>query len=162
MPRWIIVLAYLMLCIPRTNAKEKPEGRIGDLLITATGVQETSTYETFSGDHPPTKPGFHTVLIALAIRNVGKYSVCTNLGATLEGTLGLESKGWPHFKDKGMHLAYINQLLPGETLTGEFEFSDIRDEIHPVKVRIQQTRLKSGMRQDTDYRVYERNHHQTC
>jgi len=143
MLRWIIMLAYLMLCIPSTNAKDKPEGRIGDLLITATGVQETNTYETLAGDHLPTKPGFHTVLIALAIRNVGKYSVCANLGATLEGTLGLESKGWAHFKDN-MRVAYINQLLPGETLTGWFEFPDIRDEIRPVKFRIHQHDSNQG------------------
>jgi len=70
-----LMVACFVFCVPGTNAKDvKAEGRIGELLITATGVQETKT-----DAGRPAKPGFHNVRFTIIVRNVGKHALCTSL-----------------------------------------------------------------------------------
>jgi hypothetical protein len=138
------IIVGFALCVPAITAKDtKAEGRIGELLIIATGVQETKTNAGRQSE-----PGFHYVRFTIVARNIGKHALCTFLKSRLEGTFNVESRGFIYLKDKTGRSAlpenWISQLLPGGELEGDILFVGIRDGVEPLRLHIEQPKENQG------------------
>lgn len=132
---FLIVLAWT-LSAARTEPGTQPSGRLGDLLITLSEV-----------DDPADQAGHveandrHEVLINGTVRNVGKKPICS----TLDASLGTSSN-----RDEfaattlaGQNDASIRELLPGQTLAARFVAS-VNNRTDLLTLRISQSEPDQG------------------
>jgi len=108
----ISVLILCLLTDPGFGAgKPKTSQRIGDVAITLIEVKQPE-HEGTPADHYP-------IAVTLRAENVGKQALCVRFNATLKASFGLEYRG-PSFASQ--HPLDIQELLPGESTEGEYDF----------------------------------------
>ncbi|HZM11104.1 MAG TPA: hypothetical protein VFC15_12925 [Candidatus Limnocylindrales bacterium] len=130
------VAVFSILLLTAQARDVGPKNQIGELEISPTGVQITTT----SGRSKATA-GFHYVRFGLKVKNIGNYAICAMLSADLQNTLNVGGgDGVIEFKAKNpaevARGSSIRQLLPGEELVGSIVFSDLRDGVEPVTLTI--------------------------
>jgi TonB family protein len=136
----LVTLAFLTLCHFAWPAPATPHEQLGDLLISPSKVDTITETDGRYGRH--TAPsGFHSVRVHISLKSVGNKAVCTYLSAYLDTSLGGGSKlGTVRLKAKNgaqtVIGASIHQLLPGEEAEGYIVFSDLRDGVQPVSLKI--------------------------
>jgi hypothetical protein len=111
------LLVLSVLCsLPSLTAQErKTSQRIGDLAVTLVGVEVRDNQD----DH-------HKIVVRLQAENAGKHALCARLGATLKATFGLQYRGIANSLQ-------ISELLPGEKVEGEYEFS-VKNGVEPLQI----------------------------
>jgi hypothetical protein len=123
------VISALILCLLTAlgfgTGKPKPSQRIGDLVITLVGAEEP--------EHDPADR--YPVVLRFRAENVGKRAICVSFGATLKATFGLEY----HDFSFGPHALNIQELLPGESSEGEYDFL-VKTGAEPLQVVLKPTR----------------------
>ncbi len=100
--------------------KDKQSGRFGDLLITATAIEDYG--ETpHQGDH-------HRVSVSVRVKNLGKRAICASFTPRLRATLDLEYGNILRSEEPRM-----SELLPGEETSGTYVFS-VKDGVKPLQL----------------------------
>ncbi len=130
-------LGCLLLCQSAHSLPSAPQEQIGDLLVTLSDMQTIKTDGRYTA-----QLGFHYVRVNVAVRNVGRKTVCTQLSAGLETSLGGGHK-FGHVrltarnKTDTLRMGYIiHQMLPSEEAEGYIIFGDVRDGVVPESLTI--------------------------
>jgi hypothetical protein len=134
----ISLLVLLLLSSAAGGAKEKQENshRVGDLAVTLVGIEEPEGRS--DSDH-------HILIVRLRAENLGKQALCASFRSTLRTTFGLQYQGI----SSSTSPFRIREMLPDETIEGEYDFS-VKKGVEPLQfflIPISRTQLCTGGRQ---------------
>lgn len=111
----LLVLSLLCSMSSLTAQDRRTSQRIGDLAITLVDVDLRDSND----DH-------YKLVVRVQAENAGKHALCAGLRATVKATFGLQYSGMPYS-------LRISELLPGEKVEGEYEFS-VKNGAQPLEI----------------------------
>lgn len=115
----LLVLFFLSNAAGGTKEIQEDSRRVGDLAVTLVGLEEPE--DRVVSDH-------HAVTIRLRAENVGKRALCASFRSTLRTTFDLQYRGISPWSNR----FHISELLPGETVQGEYDFS-VKNGVEPLQ-----------------------------
>lgn len=125
--------------------KDEHSVRVGDLLITATGIETPESARANPRGGSPSRPtaGYYLVAVHVSLRNVGKKrAICPDFDTRLKANFGLD-----YHRSLGLDVAPesrpAGELLPGEETHDAFTFR-VKDGAEARAIVIEHVNLGCG------------------